>query len=275
MASHPFLPILAVVVGWSNEDLYWRVFNLAPPSSHGSSGVARGWLFGQLSSTFYPIPLSPVLKHSLQPNASARLAWFGFSDTGNLFTHDTSGVVRRLVHYRTSVAASDFHWVPVCDTRRAVKPQNRRNDCYFVVAVIESTKQPISAGDGGAASRAAALLDGDGEEEEDAVAGEAEARMQKIKSDALGYGQVQAVYCKASRWPRVIPKPVVATLHFHIPLCGEYSFDQADLEVGPLSLLKSPLFRRFHPVRPLRSTAITCLRKTCSRLFSCRAVSFK
>ncbi len=220
LASHPFLPILAAVIGWSNDDLYWRVFNLAP---NGSG--PRGWLFGQLSTTFYPLPLSPALKPSaLTPNESARLTWFGFSDRGNLLTHDSSGVVRRLTHHRVASGAVDFHWVPVCDTRRFVKPSNRRNDCYFVVAVVESIHHPISAAATSSAN-AAALLDGD----EEGFAGDSD-RMQKVKSDSLGYGQVQAIYCKASRWPRVIPRPVVATLPFRIPLCGAFDLDQADLE---------------------------------------------
>ncbi|VDD76151.1 unnamed protein product [Mesocestoides corti] len=217
MASHPFLSILAVVVAWSDEELYWRVFDLSP-----GGGCSRGWLFGQLTSTFYPLPLSPEPNPSpLTPNASARLTWFGFSDTGNLYTNDSSGVVRRLLHHRSpGASAIDFHWVPVCDTHRFVKPANRRNDCLFVVAVIESVRYPIAP-----TSSAAALLEDVG------AGGEAESdRMQRIKNDAFGYGQVQAIYCKASRWPRPIPRPVVATLPFRIPLCGGLELDQADLE---------------------------------------------
>lgn len=217
MASHPSLPILAVVIGWSNEDLYWRVFNL----SGSNANLARGWMFGQLSSTWYPLPLSRQLKPSpIALNESCRLAWWGFSDLGNLISADSTGQVRRLVHQR-SRNQSDFHWTSVCNIRALVKPANRYSDCYFVVAVVESVDGTTT---GVTSSAATALLDGVDDDESD--------KTQRLKSDSLGYGQVHAIYCKASKWPRVIPRPVVARLPYRIPLCGGVDIDQADLEVS-------------------------------------------
>lgn len=212
MVSHPFLPILAVVVGWSNEDLQWRVFNFSI-----TTGAPRGWAFGRLCSTFYPLPLSP----------SAQLTWLGFSELGNLFTHDSSGWLRRLTHQSMMGAphAMDFHWVPVCDTRRCVKPQHRLNDHFFVIGVVEGIHQPMD-------NKKRHL------EETEGVDTVAESdRTQRIRQDELGFGQVQAIYCKASRWPRPIPRPIVTTLPFRLPLCSVYETDQGKLEENYLRTL--------------------------------------
>uniref|UniRef100_A0A0X3QDA0 Uncharacterized protein n=2 Tax=Schistocephalus solidus TaxID=70667 RepID=A0A0X3QDA0_SCHSO len=228
MAAHPSLPVLAVVVGWTPEDLYWRVFNL---HSAAGGGGPSGWAFGQLS-VWSPLPLSPQSRSAFDPDASSRLSWFGFSDLGHLVSHDTSGVVRRLVHQNApgSRVTSEFHWVPVCNTRAFIKSSNQKSDCYFVVAVIES------ADGSSAAAAAASRADPDSE-------GDAEAdRIQSLRSDNLGYGQVQAIYCKASNWPRVIPRPVVSTLPYRLPLCGVGELDQANLEENYLrvSLAEKP-----------------------------------
>nr|CDS23164.1 WD repeat and HMG box DNA binding protein 1 [Echinococcus granulosus] len=212
MVSHPSLPILAVVVGWSNEDLYWRVFNFSI-----TTGAPRGWAFGRLSSTFYPLPLSP----------SAHLTWLGFSEIGNLFTHDSAGCLRRLTHQTMAGAphVMDFHWVPVCETRRCVKPHHRLNDCFFVVGVVEDIHHPMD-------TKGKSL-----EEAEDVDAVAESDRTQRIRRDELGFGQVQAIYCKASRWPRPIPKPIVTSLPFTLPLCGVYETDQGKLEENYLRTL--------------------------------------
>ncbi|BHF73945.1 WD repeat and HMG-box DNA binding-domain containing protein 1 [Sparganum proliferum] len=224
MAAHPSLPVLAVVVGWTPEDLYWRVFNLHSPAGGGGPS---GWAFGQLS-VWSPLPVSPQPRSAFDPDASARLSWFGFSDLGHLVSHDTSGVVRRLVHQNApgSRVTSEFHWVPVCNTASFIKSSNQKSDCYFVVAVIESA-------DGSSAS-ARADPDSEGDAEAD--------RIQSLRSDNLGYGQVQAIYCKASKWPRVIPRPVVSTLPYRLPLCGVGELDQANLEENYLrvSLAEKP-----------------------------------
>ncbi|KAL7061362.1 hypothetical protein AAHC03_010275 [Spirometra sp. Aus1] len=224
MAAHPSLPVLAVVVGWTPEDLYWRVFNLHSPTG---GGAPSGWAFGQLS-VWSPLPLSPQPRSAFDPDASARLSWFGFSDLGHLVSHDTSGVVRRLVHQNApgSRVTSEFHWVPVCNTMSFIKSSNQKSDCYFLVAVIES------ADGSSAASRADPDSEGDAEAD----------RIQSLRSDNLGYGQVQAIYCKASKWPRVIPRPVVSTLPYRLPLCGVGELDQANLEENYLrvSLAEKP-----------------------------------
>ncbi|VDO05368.1 unnamed protein product [Rodentolepis nana] len=198
MASHPTLPILAVVIGWSNEDLYWRVYHLS--TNHGAP---KGWLLGRLSSTFYPLPISP----------SAHLSWLGFSDAGNLYTHDSVGSLRRLTHQ----GATDFHWIQTCDTRKCIKSRARSTDCFFIVGVTENAYQPL-----GGMKMNKNLLD----DEEEYV----DNNFQKAREDELGFGQVQAIYCKASRWPRPVPRPIVSTLPFRLPLCGVLQNDQGSLE---------------------------------------------
>nr|CUU99250.1 hypothetical transcript [Hymenolepis microstoma] len=198
MTSHPTLPILAVVIGWSNEDLYWRVYNLST-----NPGAPKGWLLGRLSSTFYPLPISP----------SAHLSWLGFSDAGNLYTHDSVGSLRRLTHQ----GATDFHWIQTCDTRKCIKSRARSTDCFFIVGVTENVYQPLNA-----LKMNKNLLD----DEEEYV----DNNFQKAREDELGFGQVQAIYCKASRWPRPVPRPIVSTLPFRLPLCGVLQSDQGGLE---------------------------------------------
>ncbi|KAL5108587.1 WD repeat and HMG-box DNA-binding protein 1 [Taenia crassiceps] len=247
MVSHPFLPILAVVVGWSNEDLYWRVFNFSL-----TSGAPRGWAFGRLCSTFYPLPLSP----------SAQLTWLGFSELGNLFTHDSAGCLRRLTHQsiKGDPHVMDFHWVPVCDTRRCVKPQHRLNDCFFVIGVVEDIYQPMD--------NKKRLPEG--AEDVDTVA-ESD-RTQRIRQDELGFGQVQAIYCKASRWPRPIPRPIVTTLPFRLPLCGVNETDQGRLEENYLRTLvleQKPFWGVYTDSdASLNANRMNSRRKTLLRLFA-------
>ncbi|VDK39365.1 unnamed protein product [Taenia asiatica] len=247
MVSHPFLPILAVVVGWSNEDLHWRVFNFSL-----TTGAPRGWAFGRLSSTFYPLPLSP----------SAQLTWLGFSELGNLFTHDSSGWLRRLTHQSMMEAphVMDFHWVPVCDTRRCVKPQHRLNDCFFVIGVLEDIHQPMDNKKRGL-------------EEIEGVETVAESdQTQRVRQDDLGFGQVQAIYCKASRWPRPIPRPIVTTLPFRLPLCSVYETDQGKLEENYLRTLvldQKPFWGIHTDSEALLNTSrMNSRRKTLLRLFA-------
>lgn len=247
MCSHPTLPILAVVIGWSNEDLYWRVYNFS-----ASEGVPRGWVLGQLSMTYYPLPLSP----------SSNLTWIGFSDVGNLFTHDSCGCVRRLTHHRSGGGdrnPMDFPWIPVCDTRRSVKPRKRRTDCFFVVGIVENVHRPTDPN-----VNKLGLHD---EDNEDDVL-----RMERIRKDDLGYGHVQAIYCKASRWPRPIPRPIVTNLPFRLPLCGVYETDQGDLEENFLRTLvldQKPFWGLAdNDDDPLEDSRLRSRRRTLLRLFA-------
>ncbi|VDP83034.1 unnamed protein product [Echinostoma caproni] len=132
-----------------------------------------------------------------------KLTWFGFSDLGGLFTHDASGVVRRLIHGRCA-PTQDYHWAPVCDTRAVLKPSNRHSDTYFIVGVVESADTPA------------------GTLSADHIASESD-------REAPGIGQLQALYCKASKWPRVFPRPVICSLPFRLPLCS-MDTDQGSLE---------------------------------------------
>ncbi|VUZ39209.1 unnamed protein product, partial [Hymenolepis diminuta] len=244
MASHPTLPILTVVIGWSNEDLYWRVYNLST-----DQGAPKGWLLGRLSSTFYPLPISP----------SAHLSWLGFSDAGNLYTHDSVGFLRRLTHQ----GATDFHWIPTCDTRKCIKSRARSTDCFFVVGVTENVHQSL---DGLKMNKN--LLD-DGEEYVDD-------NFQKAREDELGFGQVQAIYCKASRWPRPVPRPIVSTLPFRLPLCGVLQSDQGRLEENYLRTMMLDQ-RPFWGVpdedlsENLKTDRLRSRRKTLLRLFALAA----
>lgn len=237
MASHPTLPILAVVIGWSNEDLYWRVYNLSL-----NQGAPKGWILGRLSSTFYPLPISP----------SAHLSWLGFSDAGNLYTHDSVGCLRRLTHQ----AVSDFHWIPICDTRKCIKARSQSTDCFFVVGVIENIHQPM---DGQKLNKN--LTD----DTEDYI----DDSFQKARDDELGFGQVQAIYCKASKWPRPVPRPIVSTLPFRLPLCGVLQSDQGSLEENYLRTLvldQKPFWGPFNT--DLEDDRLKSRRKTLLRLFA-------
>ncbi|VEL16470.1 unnamed protein product [Protopolystoma xenopodis] len=103
----------------------------------------------------------------------------------------------------------DFHWVPVCDTRAALKPANRRSDTYFLVGVIESVAATSSQSAGG--------------DEAEVASG--------VTSGGAEAGLLQAIYCKGSRWPRVLPRPLVSSLQMRLPLC-HLDRDQAALEHG-------------------------------------------
>ncbi|CAH8449588.1 unnamed protein product [Heterobilharzia americana] len=193
MASHPTSPVLAVVT-----------CNIV-----GSNRTpAPLWIQSALS-IWQPLPLSPPGKLSMAcDNTLIRLMWFGFSDTGGLFTYDSNGVVRRLIHGR-SQKHPEFHWIPVCDTRSILKQGNRRTDNYFVVGVLESCESMESL--------------------------PSEAKKDP-KSNTVGFGQLQAIYCKASKWPRVFPRPVVSNLPFRLPLCS-LNTDQGELEENYLQCL--------------------------------------
>ncbi|CAL8079519.1 unnamed protein product [Calicophoron daubneyi] len=196
MSSHPSQPILAVVVSVASGELNWRLYYLGGVMFGEGRTGCPAWLTGSVAQ-WQPLPLSPA--PSTQPDLPgvglcARLKWVGFSDLGALYTHDACGVVRRLLHGRTS-GAPDYHWVPVCDTHSLLKPSNRYSDNYFVVGVLELAES-VSTTQGG---------------------------------ESGGMGQLQVIYCKASKWPRVFPRPVVSNLPFRLPLCS-LDTDQGTLE---------------------------------------------
>ncbi|KER29328.1 hypothetical protein T265_03996 [Opisthorchis viverrini] len=209
MASHPSRPILGVVNSTVVGELAWRLFYLGGTMLGAERSPAPAWLNGVLS-TWQTLPLSPAPSSSPSSSSgcsSARLTWFGFSDLGGLYTHDASGTVRRLVHGR-SPNRPEYHWIPVCDTHSVLKPSNRHSDTYFLVGVMESTES-ISA--------------------------------QTLESEApadAGFGQLQTIYCKASKWPRVFPRPIVSNLSFRLPLCS-IGTDQGNLEETYLRYLIS------------------------------------
>ncbi|KAG5448950.1 WD repeat and HMG-box DNA binding-domain containing protein 1 [Clonorchis sinensis] len=208
LASHPSRPILGVVTSTVVGELTWRLFYLGGTMLGAERSPAPVWLNGVLS-TWQTLPLSPAPSNSPSSSgcSSARLTWFGFSDLGGLYTHDASGTVRRLVHGR-SPNCPEYHWIPVCDTHSALKPSNRHSDTYFLVGVMESTES-MSA--------------------------------QTLESEApadAGFGQLQTIYCKASKWPRVFPRPVVSNLSFRLPLCS-IGTDQGNLEETYLRYLIS------------------------------------
>ncbi|KAF5401501.1 WD repeat and HMG box DNA binding protein 1 [Paragonimus heterotremus] len=205
MSSHPSRPILGVVVTTITAELHWRLYYLGGALLGHDRTKSPTWLTGSLS-TWNCLPLSPALSalsdDRLTAYLSARLTWFGFSDLGGLYTHDASGVVRRLIHGRTS-NRPEYHWVPVGDTRSHLKPSNRRSDTFFLVGILESTES-VTLGHTTTDS--------------------------KSQCD-LGLGQLQTIYCKASKWPRVFPRPVLSSLSFRLPLCS-LGTDQADLELA-------------------------------------------
>ncbi|CAH8441227.1 unnamed protein product [Schistosoma turkestanicum] len=210
LASHPTSPILAVVTCNLVGELEWRVFYLGGVMLGFNRTPAPLWMKSSLS-IWQHLPLSPPLKHPTSlDTAVVRLTWFGFSDTGGLFTYDSNGVVRRLIHGR-SQRQPEFHWVPICDTRSLLKQNNRRTDNYFVVGVLESCESVETLSS---------------ENKKD------------LKSNVVGFGQLQAIYCKASKWPRVFPRPVVSNIPFRLPLCA-MNTDQSDLEENYLQCVIS------------------------------------
>ncbi|THD19931.1 WD repeat and HMG-box DNA-binding protein 1, partial [Fasciola hepatica] len=205
MTSHPSEPILGMVVSSATGELMWRLFYLGGMMLGSCRSRQPSWLSESLV-TWQPLPVSLSPPRSSDRASSAalpvKLTWFGFSDFGGLYTHDASGVVRRLTHGRLGVHR-DYNWVPVCDTRTVLKPSNRRSDNYFIVGVLESSEAPISS----------------------LVTDHLTSRSDK----EAGLGQLQAIYCKASKWPRVFPRPVVCSLPFCLPLCA-MDTDQGSLE---------------------------------------------
>lgn len=207
MASHPSKPILGLVVASVTGELMWRLFYLGGIMLGCSRSRYPSWLSESLV-TWQPLPIS--LSPPRQPNGSstasmpAKLTWFGFSDFGGLYTHDASGIVRRLTHGRQG-DHRDYFWVPVCDTRTILKPSNRRSDNYFIVGVLETS--------------------------EALVGGLTADHLIRPSENESGLGQIQAIYCKASKWPRVFPRPVVCSLPFRLPLCA-MDTDQGNLEVN-------------------------------------------
>ncbi|KAL3318008.1 hypothetical protein Ciccas_003328 [Cichlidogyrus casuarinus] len=190
MASHPSKPILgAVCSSYSAFELMWRVFHL---SSSGSTWL-QGW---------QPLPVSPADPETQKPT---RLLWFGFSDLGNVYTHDSCGVVRRLWHQK----GRDLHWASVGDTKALVKTANQRHDRYFLVSVIEHPESLLPAG---------------------ADVPEGADRCTKLEHDPLEGPQMQVIYCKSSAYPRICPKPLVHHLPLRMSTCNLLSCDQADLE---------------------------------------------
>ncbi|VDQ04953.1 unnamed protein product [Trichobilharzia regenti] len=178
MASHPTNPILGVVTCNMIGELEWRVFYLGGILLGSNRTPAPLWMQSSLS-IWQPLPLSPPERLTIGDTSTVRLTWFGFSDTGGLFMCDSTGVVRRLIHGR-SQKHPEFHWIPICDTRNMLKQNNRRTDNYFIVGVLESCESLES-------------LSSENKKES--------------KSNAAGFGQLQAIYCKASKWPRVFPRP--------------------------------------------------------------------
>ncbi|CAH8828679.1 unnamed protein product [Trichobilharzia szidati] len=207
MASHPTNPILGVVTCNMIGELEWRVFYLGGIMLGSNRTPAPIWMQSSLS-IWQPLPLSPPERLTIGDTSAVRLTWFGFSDTGGLFTCDSNGVVRRLIHGR-SQRHPEFHWIPICDTRNMLKQNNRKTDNYFIVGVLESCESLES-------------LSSENKKES--------------KSNAAGFGQLQAIYCKASKWPRVFPRPVVSNLPFRLPLCS-LNTDQGDLEENYLQYL--------------------------------------
>ncbi|KAF6777766.1 hypothetical protein AHF37_02203, partial [Paragonimus kellicotti] len=205
MSGHPSRPILGVVVSMITAELHWRLYYLGGALLGHDRTKLPTWLTGSLSTWNY-LPLSPALLTLTDDRSttylSARLTWFGFSDLGGLYTHDATGVVRRLIHGRTP-NRPEYHWVPVGDTRSHLKPSNRRSDTFFLVGILESTES-LTLGHTTTDS--------------------------KSQCD-LGLGQLQTIYCKASKWPRVFPRPVLSSLSFRLPLCS-LGTDQADLELA-------------------------------------------
>ncbi|KAF8562709.1 hypothetical protein P879_10094 [Paragonimus westermani] len=203
MSGHPTRPILGVVITTITAELHWRLYYLGGALLGHDRTKSPTWLTGSLS-TWGCLPLSPapsaLSEDRLTAYFSARLTWFGFSDLGSLYTHDATGVVRRLIHGRTS-NRPEYHWVPVGDTRSHLKPSNRRSDTFFLVGILESTES-LTLGHTATDS--------------------------KSQCD-LGLGQLQTIYCKASKWPRVFPRPVLSSLSFRLPLCS-LGTDQGDLE---------------------------------------------
>ncbi|VDP32342.1 unnamed protein product [Schistosoma margrebowiei] len=209
LASHPNNPILAVVTCNVVGELEWRVFYLGGIMLGSNRTAAPLWMKSSLS-IWQHLPLSPPSKHTSLDTSVVRLTWFGFSDTGGLFTYDSNGVVRRLIHGR-SQRHPEFHWVPICDTRSLLKQNNRRTDNYFVVGVLESCES---------------------------VENLSSENKKDLKSNVVGFGQLQAIYCKASKWPRVFPRPVVSNISFRLPLCS-MNTDQSDLEENYLQCVIS------------------------------------
>ncbi|KAF6777765.1 hypothetical protein AHF37_02202 [Paragonimus kellicotti] len=210
MSGHPSRPILGVVVSMITAELHWRLYYLGGALLGHDRTKLPTWLTGSLSTWNY-LPLSPALLTLTDDRSttylSARLTWFGFSDLGGLYTHDATGVVRRLIHGRTP-NRPEYHWVPVGDTRSHLKPSNRRSDTFFLVGILESTES-LTLGHTTTDS--------------------------KSQCD-LGLGQLQTIYCKASKWPRVFPRPVLSSLSFRLPLCS-LGTDQADLEENYLRFM--------------------------------------
>lgn len=194
-ASHPTKPILAVVICGLMGELQWRLFYLGGMLLGEHRTRIPSW-FSKDLTIWQSLPISPSLVESnlFDRTKVVRLTWFGFSDTGSLFTHDSTGVVRRLIHGRkSSNFGCEFHWAPVCNTRSMLKITNRRTDNYFLLGVVEST-------------------------------------FESSQSDQNG-GFLQVIYCKGSKWPRVFPRPLVSSLSFQLPLCA-LDTDQGALEVG-------------------------------------------
>ncbi|VEL25753.1 unnamed protein product [Protopolystoma xenopodis] len=123
MAAHPSRPVLAVVVAMGNAgdgELSWRVYWLdglyeglpVVFIAVALRGRLPAWTLGSGLMRWQPLPISPSfasLSSRHEPTypleadrrGNSRLAWIGFSDCGGLFTHDSTGFARRLMHRRT------------------------------------------------------------------------------------------------------------------------------------------------------------------------------